>query len=128
MNKEIKILVVDDDKDFVQTVAFWLIYKGYTVAVAQDGKSAIEIIENDKPNIVFLDIRMPIMDGIETLRELRKIDRELPVVIITAAYRDEKKFEEAKKMGISGFFPKKGGFVELEKMIDATVRTHKGLK
>jgi DNA-binding response OmpR family regulator len=128
MNKDIRILLVDDDPDFVQPVEFWLKSKGYTVVVAPEGKSAIKSIKKGRPNIVFLDLVMPQMDGIETLRNIRKFDKELPVIIVTAAYADEKKFIEAKKLGISGFFPKKSDFAELENMIGAALRTHKDMK
>ena len=109
MEKKIKILVVDDEIDFTQPMAFWLESRGYSVAVAPDGKSAIELIKKDKPDIVFLDLKMPVMDGIETLRRIRKFNRKLPVIIITVEYANEQKFEEAKKLGTSGFFPKKRG-------------------
>jgi len=128
MNNEIRILLVDDDIDFVQPVEFWLKSKGYTVSIAPEGKSAIELIKKKKPSIVFLDLRMPQMDGIETLRNIRKFDKELPVIIVTALYTDEKKFAEAKKLGISGFFPKKDDFAELENMMETALRTHRRMK
>lgn len=128
MNKKIRILLVDDDPDFVQPVAFWLESKGYEVAIAAEGKIALELIEKERPNIVFLDLKMPKMDGIETLRKIRDIDKELPVIIVTAVYADEKKFAEARKLGTSGFFPKKNDFAQLGLIIETTLRTHKGIK
>jgi DNA-binding NarL/FixJ family response regulator len=71
---------------------------------------------------------MPVMDGIETLRHIRKFDKRLPVIIITVAYTDRDKMTEANKLGSSGFFPKKGTFDELERLIEVSLRAHKKLK
>ncbi len=123
----IKVLLVDDEAEFTQSLTYWLESKKYAVEVAPEGKSAIEMIKNNKPDIVFLDLRMPVMDGIETLRHIRTMDKWLPVVIITMAYADREKFAEAERLGISGFFPKKKSFEELGRMIEVTLRTHKNL-
>lgn len=127
-NKGIKVLLVDDEVDFTQPIEFWLKSKGYTVAVAHEGKSALKAVKENTPDIIFLDLKMPVMDGIETLRRIRDIDKQLPVVIITVEYTNDKKFAEANRLGSSGFFPKKGSFEELENTIEVTLRTHKRLK
>lgn len=96
--------------------------------VAYNGKSAIQLVKENTPDIVFLDLKMPGIDGVETLRRIRKFNKELPVIIVTVEYSNEKKFAEAKKLGSSGFFPKKGDFKGLEKTIEVTLRTHRKLK
>ena len=128
MEKKLKVLLVDDEIDYTQPMAFWLESKGYSVTVAPDGRSAIELIKKDEPDIVFLDLKMPVMDGIETLRNIRGFNKNLPVIIITVEYANEEKFEEAKRLGTSGYFPKKGSFEELERIIEVTLKTHKRLK
>lgn len=85
------------------------------------------IKKEKKPAVVFLDINMPGMDGLETLRKIRKFDKELSVIMVTA-YADEEKFSQAKKLDTSGFFPKGGSLEELQKTIEVTLRTHKKLK
>ena len=127
MTEEINILLVDDEKDFVETIVFWLKTKGYAVDVAYDGKTALGMIDERRPKIVFLDINMPGMDGIETLRLIRQKYASLPVIMLTA-YGTEKKLGEAKKLGISGFFPKDGDFEELAGFIDAALRSHRDMK
>lgn len=128
MKDKIRVMLVDDEADFTQPLAFWLKSKGYAVTVAPEGKSALGLIEKDKPDIVFLDLRMPVMDGIETLRRIREFDKRLPVIIVTVEYANEEKFAKAKKLGSSGFFPKKGSFEELQRLIETTLRTHKDIK
>lgn len=128
VEKRIEVLLVDDKPDFTEPVAFWLESKGYSVVVAHDGKSAVRAIRKDRPDIVFLDLIMPVMDGIETLRHIRRFDSRLPVIVVTVAYTDREKFAEARNLGISGFFPKKGSFKRLGKIIEVTLRTHKELR
>jgi CheY-like chemotaxis protein len=67
---------------------------------------AIDFLSNNPiPDIVFLDILMPGMDGIETLAEIKKIRSDLPVIMVTA-YASEERKEEAKRLGAVGFFAK----------------------
>lgn len=127
MEEKIKILLVDDEPDFLVPIAFWLNSKGYEVAVASSGEKALDMLKEKKPNIIFLDINMPGMDGLETLRRIRKSDKDLSVIMVTA-YADEEKFSQAKKLNTSGFFPKGGSLEELQKTIEVTLRTHKKLK
>ncbi|MFH1622516.1 MAG: response regulator [Candidatus Omnitrophota bacterium] len=128
MEDKIKILLVDDEPDFLVPIAFWLNSKGYEVSVASSGEKAINMIKKEKkPAIVFLDINMPGMDGLETLKQIRQLDKELSVIMVTA-YADEERFSQAKKLNTSGFFPKGGSLEELQKTIEVTLRTHKKLK
>lgn len=127
MKSKVKVLIVDDEKDFSRPIEFWLKSKGYSTLVASDGETAIKLVKEKRPDIVFLDLRMPGMDGVETLREIRKFDEQLPVVIITAQYTDEVKFAEVEKLGSSGFFPKKGTFEELGRTIEVILRGHERL-
>ena len=126
MKKKIQILLVDDEPDFLEPISFWLKSKGYSVVLANDGKQALKIVKSKHPDIVFLDIKMPQMDGIETLRRIREIDTGIPVVMLTA-YSDEKRVSATRELGISGFFPKKADLAQLTSIIETTLRTHKKL-
>ena len=79
------ILVVDDDPDIRQILQDRLESYGYCVDTAEDGRAAIQKIEQLTPSGVFLDIRMPGMDGIEVLGRIRDRHHQLIVVIVTAA-------------------------------------------
>lgn len=80
-----QILVVDDDPDIRQILQDRLESYGYLVETAADGPTALEKLEHLNPSGVFLDIRMPGMDGIEVLGRIRDRHRALSVVIVTAA-------------------------------------------
>jgi CheY-like chemotaxis protein len=92
-----------------------------------NAKEAIERVRQTPPDIMFLDINMPIMDGIEVLRNIRSFNKDLPIVMVTAAFSSEEKINMAKELGISGFFAKNYTFDQLVQMIQVTLRTHKNL-
>jgi CheY-like chemotaxis protein len=126
-DKKNQVLVVDDEADFRQLMTFWLESKGYSVIVAADGKSAIQLVKTKKPDIVFLDLRMPVMDGIETIKRIRRINKKVPVIIISA-YVDDPMSKDAADYGISGVFYKGKDFNEGLSMLESALRTHKQLK
>jgi CheY-like chemotaxis protein len=126
-NKKITVLVVDDEADFRQLMTFWLESKGYAVLSAADGKSAIALIKEKKPDIVFMDLRMPVMDGAEAIKRIRKFNKSLPIIIISA-YVDDPKAKEASSLGISGVFYKGKDFSEGLSLLESALRTHKELK
>lgn len=72
-NKDIKILLVDDDADILEIVGFNLEAENYQVFTAKNGKEALTIAKKEIPNLVILDVMMPEMDGIETCENMRKV-------------------------------------------------------
>ncbi|HXP93123.1 MAG TPA: response regulator transcription factor [Candidatus Binatia bacterium] len=78
-----KILVVDDESAILQTLRFNLERSGYTVCTAGDGRSAIALAASEKPDLVILDIMLPILDGIEACKEIRKASG-VPIIMLTA--------------------------------------------
>lgn len=81
-NKDIKILLVDDDIDILEIVGFNLEAEGYEIIKAHNGKEAVQIAKKEVPNLIILDVMMPEMDGIEACEQMRKIP-ELKRSIIT---------------------------------------------
>ena len=126
-NKNIKVLLIDDEDDFRQLMKFWLESKGYSVLAASNGADGIELVKNDQPNIIFLDLRMPVMDGVATLKEIRTFDRDLPVIVISA-FLDDPRAKEAMAFGISGVFNKAKNFDEGLTILEVALRRHKSLK
>ena len=122
MGNPIRVLVVDDEPDFLESVSFWLTSKGYQVEKASDGNTAVSMIQSNPPHVVFLDCMMPKVDGFETLRRIRAINKALPVVLVTAGGSDENKFAGARALGLSGFFPKGAGLDQLTKILEVALR------
>ena len=104
-NNWMKILVVDDEQLLVKGIKFNLENDGYEVLTAYDGMEAVEMFRKHNPQIVLMDINMPVMDGYEATREIRKYSAKIPIIAVTAfAYAsDEQKVMES---GFDGYMPK----------------------
>lgn len=81
--KIIKLLLVDDEADFRFATSKTLERRGFIVTLATSGAEAITIIEKERPDIVLLDLKMPGLNGIETLQKIRETNAKLPVIILT---------------------------------------------
>ena len=81
-----KILVVEDEETLLELESILLTSKGYNVEVAKDGKSALELVANMKPDLVLLDIMIPEIDGFEVCRQIKanKATRHIPVIMLSA--------------------------------------------
>ena len=103
-----RILLVDDEPDFVELIKSRLAANEYQVVTAKNGKEALDLLECltcDKFDAVLLDILMPEIDGLEVLKRIRQQDKELPVFMLTA-YSDKGMFEQSNKLGASGYIVK----------------------
>ncbi len=78
-----KVLLVDDEREFVQTLSERLILRDMGSAVAHDGQSALELLEEDDPEVLVLDLKMPGLDGIEVLRRVKKSKPNVEVIVLT---------------------------------------------
>lgn len=87
-----KILVCDDENDIVKALEIYLTSEGYEVIKAENGKEALEILENESGDIslILLDVMMPVMDGITTMKHLRE-KYNIPVILLTAKSEDTDK-------------------------------------
>lgn len=82
-NMPSKILLVDDEREFVQTLSERLLMRDMGSAVAYDGESALEVVREDEPDVMILDLKMPGIDGIEVLRRVKATQPEIEVIILT---------------------------------------------
>jgi len=115
-----KILVVDDEKNIVDIVAFNLLKEGYEVAVARDGESAVEAFTKENPDLVILDLMMPKMDGFEACREIRKTS-QVPIIMLTARAEEVDKVLGL-ELGADDYVTKPFGVRELLARVKANLR------
>lgn len=126
--KGIKVLVVDDEDDYRQLMVFWLQSKGYNALPASNGESAVRLVKEENPDIIFMDLRMPVMDGPKTIAAIREFNKDVPIIIISA-YLDDSKIREATVApGIAGVFYKGKDFSQSLILLESALRTHKKLK
>ncbi len=90
-----KILACDDEKHIVRLVQVNLERAGYQVVTANDGKEALQVVADENPDLVVLDVMMPYMDGFEVLQNLRRnpTTRDIPVIMLTAKAQDTDVFK-----------------------------------
>ncbi|MBQ8476397.1 response regulator [bacterium] len=88
-----KILIVDDEKDIVETLSFMLKAKGFECVCAYDGEMGLALAKSEKPDLVILDVMMPKINGYKICR-LLKFDnkyKDIPIIMVTARSQDEDK-------------------------------------
>ena len=99
MNKKTNVLIVDDDIQFAQTLSKILKAKGYDTKDAKDGFEALDLIDSTEFDIVLMDIKMPVINGVETYKKMKEIKPETIVILMTAFSLDDL-IKEALKEGV----------------------------
>ncbi len=90
-----KIMVIDDNSDFLTLMETWLVSEQFDVYLCQDSASAIDRARDERPNLIILDLLMPNKPGIEVLSDLKmdSVTRKIPVIVLTAASRQAEETE-----------------------------------
>ncbi|WP_227395026.1 response regulator YycF [Jeotgalibacillus aurantiacus] len=121
-----KILVVDDEKPIADILQFNLKKEGYEVHCAYDGDTAVEMVEEIKPDLILLDIMLPGRDGMEVCREVRK-NYEMPIIMLTAKDSEIDKVLGL-ELGADDYVTKPFSTRELVARVKANLRRHQALK
>jgi DNA-binding NtrC family response regulator len=116
-----KILVIDDEPDFCRLFANVLTEMGHEVSTAVGGRQGLVETRENPPDIVFLDVKMPEMGGLECLRRLRKNKRKFVVVVMTG-YGDIASAREALRLGADEYICKPFDLDDLKQLVDELVR------
>ena len=100
-----KILLIDDEAYFRMLTDMQLKRFGYDVSLADNGWNGLELYRREHPNIILLDVNMPGMDGIEVLKQIRTVDSEQPVIVLTG-YKSPQTERQMRALGVSEFLVK----------------------
>lgn len=99
-NRRHKILVVEDDPELAEVYQTILYEADYDVAVAHNGRDALQTVDEHKPELILLDLRMPVMDGVEFLKEYDVKDKHSDVkVIVFSNYDLQEEIDDAYRLG-----------------------------
>ncbi|MEE4242984.1 MAG: response regulator [Desulfopila sp.] len=111
-----KVLLVDDERDFVQTLSERLLMREMGSAIAYDGESALDMIAEDEPEVMILDLNMPGIDGIEVLRRVKKDKPDIEVIVLTG-HGTEKDRKVCMELGAFAFLEKPVDIKELSETL-----------
>lgn len=102
-----RILLVEDDRSSADILARLLRYSGHEVSAVADGGEAVALLGSEVPDVVLLDLMMPVMDGSQVLAHIRSTPRlrELPVIMLTAVGQGPEA-EKVRSLGVSGYYIK----------------------
>ena len=119
-----KVLLVDDERDFVHTLSERLQMRDMTSAVTYDGESALNLVDEDEPEVMILDLKMPGIDGIEVLRTVKQTRPEIEVIILTGHGSDADR-ETCMQLGAFAYLQKP---VDIDVLTDTLRRANEKMK
>ena len=119
-----KVLIVDDQFGIRVLLQEVLSQEGYTVFQAPNGQKALELVKEESPDLILLDMKIPGMDGLEILRNIRRMEVDTKVIMMTA-YGELDLIQEAMEMGALAHFTKPFDIDELRQAVRAQL--HNGM-
>ena len=100
-----KILVIDDDQDTCDFLQDFFQQRKCQVLTANSGEKGLSVLKKEKPDIVLLDIKMPGMNGLDVLKEIKAFDQKIKVIVVTVAAESDVR-QKAKELGADDFIKK----------------------
>jgi len=125
MTQKAKILIVDDNLSLCKTMSLVLNRKGYDVSTANDGFEAIDRVKNEFFDIIFMDIKMPVLNGVETYKKIREVNDKIIIIMMTA-YAVDDLIQDALKEGAYGIIYKPLDFENIVSLIENSKDTEQG--
>ncbi|ANF95165.1 response regulator [Paenibacillus bovis] len=116
-----KILIVDDQNGIRILLVELFSNEGYQMFQAANGKAALEVVEQEVPDLVLLDMKIPGMDGLEILRHIKSTHPQIHVIMMTA-YGELDIIQKAKDLGAIGHFTKPFDIDDMRKAVDQCLR------
>lgn len=116
------ILIVDDEKELCKILSDSLSQNHYRMLVAFDGKRALQLVKEEKPDLILLDIKMPRMNGIEVLKKIKKMKKEIVVIMLTA-HGTLETARKAMKLGAYDYLTKPFDLFNLKSLVKEALAT-----
>ena len=117
----IKVVLIDDEEEFSSTLAERLTLRGYETQTAASGEAGLDLVSNQPFDIAILDLLMPGMSGLDTLRQIKSVTPELPVVLLTG-HGSTREGMEGMRLGAFDYLMKPLDINELTKKIHSAVK------
>ena len=127
METKTTVAIIDDDNSVRKSVALNLEQEGFKVLEAEDGVKGISLVEEKKPDVIILDIKMPRKDGFQVCKELRNKGISTPLILLTARSEEVDKVLGL-ELGADDYLAKPFGMLELVARVKALLRRNKGTK
>jgi CheY-like chemotaxis protein len=112
-----RILLVDDDTQFLEATEYMLKYENYEVITAKNGEEAVKKYKESPPDIVLMDLKMPVMNGYDAFFKIKKDSPDAKIVFTSAYTINNEEFEKAKAGGLFGLLTKPFDLNELNSII-----------
>jgi len=109
---------VDDDLDVLEATEYMLLNQGYNVIAANSGQDGVEKYKEKKPDIVFLDIKMPIMDGYDVFFKIKEFDPKAKIVLTTAFSVDDERYQRVRDNNLLELLKKPFKLADFDRLIE----------
>jgi CheY-like chemotaxis protein len=113
------ILVVDDEPGIRTMMQFELAQQGHRVLIADSGVTALEVLKAEKVDLILTDMRMPVMDGLDLVIQVRKTDPKLPIILMTGFVED--RVQKVRQYNLAGTLNKPFTIDQLSELINKTL-------
>jgi CheY-like chemotaxis protein len=118
----VRILIIDDEILVARLLADAVSSQGHEVTVATDGEEGLALLRRIRPDALFLDVKLGELSGIEILRQIRRSDTQLPVILITGnALADQ--LDEARRLGVTEIVEKPFLLTQLDGALERSIAT-----
>ncbi len=115
------VMLVDDDMDVLESTQYLLMDEGFDVITAKNGEEAINEFRSNKPQIIFMDIKMPVMNGYDAFYKIKKLNKNAKIVFTSSYAIDNERFQKAKESTLSDLLNKPFDVDTMIKMIEKYV-------
>ena len=114
------VLLIDDETDFLEIMGEKIESWGYKVLKASDSEAAMKALADQRPDVIVLDYIMPDINGVELLRKIRGINKDVPVIMFTAK-PDTEAIKESTELDITAFIPKLSPYVDTKSSLKSAL-------